>query len=252
MQFSPTALAATLWYDVNARAGDEAFIVSFLKSGEVAIDVGANIGHLALNAAVAVGSAGHVLAIEASPITFRHLVRNITRNGFDHVAAINVALGDRDGTVVLSDERADDQNHVLVGGMPAGARTVPVVRLDALTSDLRDIALLKIDVEGYELMVLNGAEETLARTRAVYFESWEKHAMRYGYQSRDVLAKLMASGFGVYRRVGAEFLPVEHDHHARARQNLIAVRDVRDLHERLGLRVDADRRTPDGEGIAGR
>jgi hypothetical protein len=81
------------------------------------------------------------------------------------VRVINCAVGDTPGEVVFSDIRNDDQNHVTAGA-EAGLR-VPVQTLDSLIQE-RSVDLLKIDVEGYELMVLWGARHLLTHTCSIF------------------------------------------------------------------------------------
>jgi hypothetical protein len=95
---------------------------------------------------------------------------------------------------VFSDYRSDDQNHVTIAS--ADGITVAVRTLDSLVPN-RNVDLLKIDVEGFELMVLRGAREALARTRAIYFEAWDRHFARYGYSFADLHDFLTLHGFTI-------------------------------------------------------
>ena len=77
---------------------------------------------------------------------------------------------------------------------------VPVTTLDALLSQsVERIALLKIDVEGYEKYVLAGGSVTLGRTDCLYFEVWDAHCSKYGYSSVEILDSLRARGFTLVR-----------------------------------------------------
>ena len=69
--------------------------------------------------------------------------------------------------------------------------------LEPITGDRID--LLKIDVEGYEKFVLEGAKKTLGKTTVIYIEIWDKNFAKFGYQSSDIINKLEAAGFTVYR-----------------------------------------------------
>ena len=196
LQFSPSALALTLWVNPDDRLEDELLLERYLRPGDTVIDVGANIGSFALPAAVLAGVRGQVVAIEPHPRTFRYLCENARLNGAATLALHNVACGRAAGRVEFSDSRLDDQNRVT----SAGRRVeVPMVRLDDLARGLGRVALLKIDVEGYELLVLEGSTALLGRTDAVLFESSEEHYRQYGYATADVLALLQGAGFDMYR-----------------------------------------------------
>ena len=76
IKFSRSALAFTLFADREDRHDDEEFVKRILKNGDVYVDVGANIGTLALAASTKVSNNGKVIAIEAHPGTFDHLKAN--------------------------------------------------------------------------------------------------------------------------------------------------------------------------------
>jgi FkbM family methyltransferase len=228
LRFFPTALSCALWTDPRARQADEDFYRRYLRRDDTVVDVGANVGTLALAAATLVGAGGRVFAIEAHPRTYRYLVENIALNDCANVSAVHAAAGDRRAVAFFSDGRLDDQNRVEEGGPLA----VPVERLDDLVPAGR-VQLLKIDVEGYELFVLRGAATLLEATDCVYFECSEGAYRRYGYGVADVVSFLDEGGFTVCERRGAgltRFVRPHGDH-----QNLVAVRVGSSCGARLGL-----------------
>ncbi|HHM06439.1 MAG TPA: FkbM family methyltransferase, partial [Gammaproteobacteria bacterium] len=233
LRFFPTALSAAYWIDPAERAADEAFITQALQAGDTLVDVGANIGALALAGAARVGVAGRVYAIEAHPRVFAYLQDNITLNGFSQMRVLHSAVGAMPGELAFSDQRSDDQNRVEEGG----AIKVPVATLDALLRDhAGPIALLKIDVEGFERFVLQGARELLARTQCVFFESWDEHFHRYGYTTADLVADLRAQGFTLFRFAGDSFQALPPRYCSAYCENLVAARDVDALSQRLAGR----------------
>jgi len=195
LHFFPTAFSATLWADMPGTSDDERFFRTFLRPGQVVVDVGANIGMHAIVAALQVGSEGRVFACEAHPATAGYLRRNIRLNGLEPVIqVIESAVGESRGAAVFSDERSDDQNHVMMAR--ADGIRVTVETVDSVIPE-QPVDLLKIDVEGFELMVLRGACDTLSRTQAIYFEAWERHFARYGYCFADLFDYLSLHGFTI-------------------------------------------------------
>jgi FkbM family methyltransferase len=230
IRFHPSSVSASLWLDPGDRAATPAFLRRYLGPGDIVVDVGANVGTTALAAAVAVGDAGRVLAIEPHPRTFRFLLDNLELNGARNVRACAVAIGAREGAASFSDELWDDANRVVED---ASGR-VPLKRLDEVV-DVPAIDLLKVDVEGYELRVLEGAERVLARTACVYLESWEEAYQRYGYTTQDVLELLRERGFAVFFEPTDEQLrPVPGRYASPRNENLVACRDAAELARRLG------------------
>lgn len=143
-----------------------------LKAGAVFYDVGANIGFLSLIGARLVGPAGRVYAFEPVPANAELVRRNAVLNGFSQVEVVEKALGRRSGRAELA-LAAYAGGAVLaeVGTPPDGAGVITVAL--ASIDDLVELAgfappgLVKIDVEGAELEVLEGMERTLAAHRPV-------------------------------------------------------------------------------------
>lgn len=230
VRFHPANLSSQLWIDPHERDEALAFFRDYLKPGDRVVDVGANIGDTVLTASVCVGPSGHVTGIEAHPRTFRFLQQNIALNRVGNVDAHNVAAGAAPGTARFSDDRRDDMNRIDGGNL-----LVPVVRLDDLIADPHELALLKIDVEGYEKFVLEGAPELLTRTRCVHFEVSAVHFRRFGYSTGQVVTWLHQAGFCVFRLSGPHaFTPITAEFDTERFENLLALRDVDDFVHRTG------------------
>lgn len=222
LRFYPSSLSAALWIDPYDRQGDEHFLRSYLKLGDVVIDVGANIGQLSLIAADVVGTSGHVYAFEPHPRTFKFLEGNLILNKTRNVTATRAAIGETVGTLRLSDGFQDDGNRVEC----RGAVVVPVQSLDSIPFSESAIDLLKIDVEGFELFVLKGAANVLSRVKCVLLESWDGHFSRYGYDARDVLRYLDERGYRIYRREEGCLVQIHaREHKSGSIEELAAFRD---------------------------
>lgn len=153
-----------------------------LRPGDLAVDVGANIGYITSLFAARVGSGGRVESFEPHPRIFARLRQNMHR--FPEGSARSVclhecALADRDGTARLFEPRVFGMNEGTstlleqsADSAGNGGFEIRVARLDTVLQD-RDIALLKIDVEGFEGAVLAGAADALAgkRIRNIIYEA---------------------------------------------------------------------------------
>lgn len=242
LRFYPTNASAQQWvdpyhtHDTEHGHREESFFRQYLRPGDIVVDVGANFGLTALAAFSAVGPSGQVHAFEPHPRIFGFLVGNIELNRAGGVVRpYNLALGDEAGTVFLTNRRADDQN--TVSRDPTDV-CVQMSTLDDAVAALPHIAMLKIDVEGYEKFVLLGATETLARVDCVYIESYDAHFARHGYGLEEVVDLLAAHGLEVRRLgTGGSTTPVIAGETSSELENLVAVRDLEHLHRRLqGLR----------------
>lgn len=179
-------------------------LAAILRPGDVFFDVGANIGHHSL---VAASRGAMVHAFEPVPRLAERLQGNFKFNQIEDRLVLNVAaVGAEPGAAVLYEaDRADDGSHSIIAGVPAQTlrpRQVRVVTLDdyASTSNCRP-ALIKIDVEGYEARVLDGASRLLATDPRpfVVLETGDRLADLIGESARSVLGRLEAMGYQLYR-----------------------------------------------------
>ncbi|HKM69996.1 MAG TPA: FkbM family methyltransferase [Stellaceae bacterium] len=147
--------------------------LAYLAPGAVAIDVGANLGEWTIPFARAVGTAGHVLAAEPAPRAAAALEATLGANALHQAQVIRCAVGDHDGFAefampVVSSARIDTGTaQIGAAGPGCEALSVALRSLDSLAAEcsLDRVDLIKIDVEGQERRVLDGAEATLHRYR---------------------------------------------------------------------------------------
>lgn len=243
IRFYSTSFSRALFIDPNSRKEDEDFFISYLKEGDMVIDIGANIGTLTLLSASLIKEDGKVYAFEPNPRTYKYLVKNIKLNGFKNIETFCMALGDKNSVAELADLRADDMNYIITD-KPENIRTVKtkLSKLDdALPSSLEKINLLKIDTEGYELFVLKGASNVLDKTDCIYYESWEKHFTKLNYRTQDIIVILKEKGYKIFRIVGKEHICEIKDasHYESSHlENLIAVKDVVAFIKRTGYKIE--------------
>jgi FkbM family methyltransferase len=145
-----------------------------LDQGDLAVDVGANIGYVTNLMATRVGLSGAVIAFEPHPVVFEVLSRNVGRWQTDaslgSIEVHRLAMSSKAGRGRLS-AVGDIDTHMGLASLRESSETgsasdfeVELARLDDLLGD-REVQLLKIDVEGHEHEVLRGAEQLLARHR---------------------------------------------------------------------------------------
>jgi len=144
-----------------------AFLRSRLSKGDVFLDIGANVGYFSLLAADLVGSAGTVVAVEASPSTFARLETNVAANGAANIRLMNVAAANVSGTARIykgPETNAGIGSILPTSGLPFEAE-VPSVPFHDLLSDV-EVArcrVVKIDVEGAEGPILENLLRNVER-----------------------------------------------------------------------------------------
>lgn len=176
---------------------------SMVKPGDLVVDVGANIGYYSLLSSSLVGPKGRVVAIEASPRTFRQLSENLKRNGAKNVRAVNVAVSDKAERITLYG--GPEANRGTTSTLPNAGLTAEAVidalpLTDILTPEERAVAkLIKIDIEGGELPLLRQLAATLdwynpdLQILAEMTPGWAGRA-----QLEAVFQKYLAAGFTAF------------------------------------------------------
>ena len=168
------------------EAGTAEVISRVLKPGDIVCDVGANIGVLSLSAAKVVGDAGKVYAFEPARKIYEILRFNIALNHFTHVVPENFALGSRsqEGIIYAEENINRGASSMVKPYLSGSAQKIQVLTLDEylLQNRIPHLNLLKIDVEGWEIEVLKGAQKLLAGKDApvVIIEYSENHPVSGG------------------------------------------------------------------------
>jgi FkbM family methyltransferase len=179
---------------------------AMLRPGDTFVDIGANLGLVTLLASRLVGALGAVVACEPNPSLSRRLVGHVQRNHVTNVQFVGKALGNAPGTAELREYGGHSGWGSLAASGPAGQPVsstfrVPVVTGDELLAPLPTAPglVLKIDVEGYEVPVLQGLQRTLAaRSPLVFLEVADAHQRRAGHSAGALLAELGRHGYQGY------------------------------------------------------
>jgi FkbM family methyltransferase len=175
-----------------------------LRPGDTAIDVGANAGWHTLLMASRVGPGGRVIAVEPNPSSRERLEHAIAINRLVNVRVDPRALADHDGTRPFDAPPAGDVwdgSGRLTADDTTHPMTVAVTTIDALAAEhsLDRVALIKIDVEGWEPAVLRGAANVLRASRpAVIFEYDPAYIGRSGSSGDELAAWLRSFGYRLH------------------------------------------------------
>lgn len=189
---------------------DKRVYLSFVRSGDIALDVGANVGAHTVFLSHLVGKRGQVLAFEPLPANIDALKETVRRRArHTNIVILPFAVGNstlRKERVTLKVPGDDSTQASLAlqttgsweGKPPVGEVVVPLTSLDACkdVQSLHDIDLVKIDVEGGELDVLRGASQTLSRhLPLIYCEAYDKWQASFGYSPTDLISFARSLGY---------------------------------------------------------
>lgn len=173
-----------------------------LRRGDWMIDAGANIGLHTLVGAAAVGRSGGVLAFEASPTNAAYLEANLRRNGVSNVGVVVAALWDRVETRTLSfvPGMAGCSFLSATGVAEGVSQAVECRPLDDMVPEWMNVRLIKIDVEGAEIRVLDGARRILQRSKPDLIVEVNPTTLRRFFAAdwRELTARLDAAGYAAH------------------------------------------------------
>ncbi len=209
---------------------DMAFVLHALRSDDLFLDVGANIGSYTVLASKVVGC--RTIAVEPIAQTAARLADNVALNGIGERVELHVtAVGAASGHVRMT-TRDDSINRVLASDEQAdGSEEIPVTTIDALLAG-RVPAVMKMDVEGYEGPALQGAEAMLRSPdlKAIVIELLSES---HGAGGIDVPTLLSSHGFvrARYSPDGRQLSIAEGDDGTGG--NALFVRDLPWLEQRL-------------------
>ena len=155
------------------------FVIDFLKPGMTFVDVGANVGFYSIIAAKAVGPEGRVLSFEPNSENCRLVMLSARRNRVENISLFPFALGNRPGHALFHTHLGSNGGLVWDEAdalLDPTAVVVPIARLDDLVSGAVD--LIKIDVEGAEALVVEGATELIRTHRPTVVSEFSLEMLR--------------------------------------------------------------------------
>ena len=179
----------------------EVFIDS-LRAGDVAVDVGAHIGYYTLLAARRVGQRGVVFAFEPDPANYKLLNENIRLNNYENVVAVQKAVTNKTGSATLFLNSSSSKNSLFLAPRSCEKRTVvETVSLDDFFSEYPPslasrIKLIKMDVEGAEMLALLGMSQLVKDKQLTLLSDVAAHQItNSGFELPEFVSKLVEYGF---------------------------------------------------------
>lgn len=185
-----------------------AFLKKVLKPGDSFIDIGANVGLFSLVASPIVGTTGQIISFEPCTGTYQRFEENISLNKFKNITIEKQAVSDKKGTATLqlASDGYDAWNSIAepAKGKVLNTEEINTISFDEFINnskvDVKEISLIKIDVEGWELPVFIGGKSFFAADDApnLIVEFTEANAANAGYSCTELYQKLVEYGYSMY------------------------------------------------------
>ena len=202
--------------------------MSHVHSGDVFLDVGAHMGFYTLVASRAVGERGSVHCFEPGDKQHRLLSENVRINGLSNVRVNKKGVSNKKGTATFVEGPSRNLGESYVSeGSSGGGPSIELVTLDEYCREMGITAVgaMKVDVEGLEEFVFQGATDVLGRLRprAIVYESVGEHAAKFGSSPEKVHAIIRSHGYRI--RAFRHDRVVELDACTETPRDFIATRD---------------------------
>ena len=201
------ATAGDLWAGLGSERHEASFLLSVLEPGIIFFDVGTNAGLSAISAAKKIGGKG-VFGFEPCSSTCELLRRNLLLNRLADVNVAQIALGDSVGEGVLQiNARGKDGLNTLgqathPDSKVVGREDVHITTVDVFMKDhnVPRVDVMKVDIEGAELMLFRGARDLLARPDAplILYEGFGFLTRGFGYHPVEILWFLESCGYELF------------------------------------------------------
>lgn len=229
VQRGMTGGVGNIYYGLDEME-DMTFLLHFLRKDDYFADIGANIGSYSILAAGCGGA--RTITFEPIPSTYDRLNANIKVNNLESLVDLkHIGLGSSKGNLSFTTD-LDCTNRVAISSDPQDkVITVPVEVLDEVLTECP--ILMKVDVEGFETEVLNGASKTLAnKDLQVIIIELNQSGIKFGYDDKDIIKKLTDLGFSPF-----EYEPFKRELKPMAKinptLNTIFIRDLEMVKERV-------------------
>lgn len=168
----------------NYEAYETSIILDNIKKGDIVVDIGANIGFHTMLFANKIGPQGKVYAFEPDPVSYKILQKNVKANHFNNVIAKPLAISNKKVELNLYKSKNNyGDNRVYDSDIPTAKIKIQADSLDNLFYTIlnkdQKISLLKIDTQGFEPFVIDGARRIINKYKPMlFFEYWP-----YGYHN---------------------------------------------------------------------
>ncbi|MEK3901866.1 MULTISPECIES: FkbM family methyltransferase [unclassified Paenibacillus] len=188
-------------------------IFNLLTSTSVILDIGANCGYYSLHLARHY-PLSKVYAFEPIPATFENLQKNLDLNHVSNVTAYNIGLSDKSGTLPVYFYKQGSGNSSLQnlsGGEEVMQVDCEFRTLDSYIEQIPEqIDFIKCDVEGAELLVLEGGLDMISKHKPILlFELLRKWAAKFSYHPNDVLQILEKLDYRCFAVESGQITPIE-------------------------------------------
>lgn len=208
-----------VFWDLKEVAREKLF--EQCKEDYTVVDIGTNVGHVLMNFAKRAGTNGKIIGFEPDPTNFKRCKRNLSLNNFENIQLYNLGMGKEDKTTFIELVNLNNrgQNRIVEDGS-GGSMGEKFTKIEVKVFDdfcekelkLTNIDLMKIDVEGYEFNVLQGAKKSIEKYRPMLFiELDDEYLKKNNGSALQIVQFLLDLDYKIYHAETDESLDEKHN-----------------------------------------
>lgn len=175
--------------------------LDIISPGNVVLDIGANVGYYTILSSSKVGNKGRVFAFEPNPETFKLLSENVKLNQCSNVTLEKKAISNVVGRVYLDCQRFNKGDSSISHYKSDKTLTTESITLDCFVKTYPQVFVdvIKMDIEGSEIMVLNAARTAFNRWKSckLFIEYNPSSLSRYGGSEKELISLIQNHGFKI-------------------------------------------------------
>jgi FkbM family methyltransferase len=202
-------------------------VASIVKKGDIVIDIGANFGYYTIFFSKLVGKEGKVYAFEPEPRAFLILKNKAKR--LKNVILERKAIGDKNARIKFYVDKSIAGSSIFKDAIYSLEACIPVdmISLDEYFRNLKgEIALIKMDVQGAEFLVLKGMKNLIKKVKAIIFEYWPDGLRASGIEPLTLLNKLEMNNFKLFyidKNLNIKSIDINNKANNKLPSNIIAI-----------------------------
>ena len=148
------------------------FLSEQLQEGMICLDIGANLGYFTFLESLKIGKTGRVIGVEPAPLTFELFEKNIKLQKHQNISSYNFAFSDKESTVDFFISNSSNWSRIIAEKDTYHGDKGDIIKIKCRTIDnfieeleLKKLDLIRVDLEGYEFEIFEGAQKTLSELK---------------------------------------------------------------------------------------
>ena len=195
-------IATILWKFGFLEGYEMNLFLSFLKEGDVMLDVGANMGVYSLISSSKIGRNGKIIAFEPDSDNFKIIKKSIEVNRFNNISVFPFAVSDKEEQIFFEKNTFNSGNHHIRKKKTSVTQSsIDAIKLDDFLKKEEKIDIIKMDIQGAEFFAFHGMKEIIEKfpNILIFAEYWVYGLKKMGVNPKEYIDLLESYGFLIYR-----------------------------------------------------